>query len=734
MLWSASPMLLIFFFLVCKSTSNSDPCLVEKLLVFCSSSIVPQNLICSPSSRSFEDTYNTLRYADRAKHIRADVKKNVMSVDFHITNYKKYVQDLEKQNQELRQTKQQLLECLEKADTGSNQTISPIMRQVQERLKDLFRVRRDMCKKQMDSEGAKRELKWKVSRREQAIKRVQQLTGTSSILNKHFGVIERMKKRIEKEEQSLQQSTRHIHDQHNLIRKAVAEFTVSDGTQALELLDLNVKSYILESTLHDNEMYLAFVKKLARAQERQATVTENLLTSLLQLVKRQHDVLHSQDLLSPELQHKYEQCCYLVEERGVAFSQQQSVPSPLHRPHSGHNTTVGSREDSGGDVTFSPSSAVATASAVGTGGDGDLFSISDVIDIKMPRLKAHDLLQRVAEVKPQAPQRVLKPISAVRPDVRLNSHQDPASSNSPLPSMPLPLPSQQASLSQASALSPDKPVSNTATSHNPIKQLHFHLDACPSHRERNNSIHCKDKKWESKQLITSSTSRLGENLGVHAAARLQSQPTHHQFAICRTSQRKLPTSPPLPVVFDSGQQSPLSVDAHSSTDNLSNTFQVLRPTLPNTPCIDAVTSPNRQHQIQHPQTPQCLVSSSSLMPVNTPRGKRPVSSGHQHRLSFHEAYGEGGKSQSHCQLLAAQGDSRGQHLQHTCNMSRLNANNGNSNASVRQSAVSCVNPRACFPSSTPEKNALQNAASRTNSPSLRPDSTQQNSQVSTSSK
>ena len=30
--------------------------------------------ISSPSSRSFEDTYNTLRYADRAKHIRADVR------------------------------------------------------------------------------------------------------------------------------------------------------------------------------------------------------------------------------------------------------------------------------------------------------------------------------------------------------------------------------------------------------------------------------------------------------------------------------------------------------------------------------------------------------------------------------------------------------------------------------------------------------------------------------------
>ena len=44
-----------------------------------------------------------------------------------------------------------------------------------------------------------------------------------------------MKKRIEKEEQSLQQSTLRIHDQDNLIRKAVAEFTVTDRKQAPEV-------------------------------------------------------------------------------------------------------------------------------------------------------------------------------------------------------------------------------------------------------------------------------------------------------------------------------------------------------------------------------------------------------------------------------------------------------------------------------------------------------------------
>ena len=44
--------------------------------------------------RSFEDTYNTLKYANRAKKIKVNLKKNVMSVNFHVGQYAKIVEDL----------------------------------------------------------------------------------------------------------------------------------------------------------------------------------------------------------------------------------------------------------------------------------------------------------------------------------------------------------------------------------------------------------------------------------------------------------------------------------------------------------------------------------------------------------------------------------------------------------------------------------------------------------------
>ena len=58
------------------------------------------NLTCclfikhSPSFLNYEDTYNTLKYADRAMNIRCKVVKNEMSVDMHVSRYAKIAEEL----------------------------------------------------------------------------------------------------------------------------------------------------------------------------------------------------------------------------------------------------------------------------------------------------------------------------------------------------------------------------------------------------------------------------------------------------------------------------------------------------------------------------------------------------------------------------------------------------------------------------------------------------------------
>ncbi|KAG8505018.1 Kinesin-like protein KIF18B [Galemys pyrenaicus] len=57
----------------------------------------------SPSSLTYEDTYNTLKYADRAKEIKLSLKSNVISLDCHISQYATICQQLQTEVATLRE-------------------------------------------------------------------------------------------------------------------------------------------------------------------------------------------------------------------------------------------------------------------------------------------------------------------------------------------------------------------------------------------------------------------------------------------------------------------------------------------------------------------------------------------------------------------------------------------------------------------------------------------------------
>lgn len=48
----------------------------------------------SPANGSYEDTQNTLKYANRAKNIKTSLKKNIHNVKYHISQYTKIISKL----------------------------------------------------------------------------------------------------------------------------------------------------------------------------------------------------------------------------------------------------------------------------------------------------------------------------------------------------------------------------------------------------------------------------------------------------------------------------------------------------------------------------------------------------------------------------------------------------------------------------------------------------------------
>mmetsp|Transcript_2324 Transcript_2324/g.3367 ORF Transcript_2324/g.3367 Transcript_2324/m.3367 type:complete len:921 (+) Transcript_2324:100-2862(+) len=81
----------------------------------------------SPSDLSYEDTYNTLKYASRAKNIKTKVVRNIQNVSVHLSKYRSVMSELEKKIDTLKNENQSLKEKLASASPSSSITRKPSM-------------------------------------------------------------------------------------------------------------------------------------------------------------------------------------------------------------------------------------------------------------------------------------------------------------------------------------------------------------------------------------------------------------------------------------------------------------------------------------------------------------------------------------------------------------------------------------------------------------------------------
>lgn len=74
----------------------------------------------APTSLSYEDTYNTLKYATRAKKIKGKLTKNIVSVEMHNAQYEKFCKQLKTENEKLIEELEKLKEQRNQQDFQNN--------------------------------------------------------------------------------------------------------------------------------------------------------------------------------------------------------------------------------------------------------------------------------------------------------------------------------------------------------------------------------------------------------------------------------------------------------------------------------------------------------------------------------------------------------------------------------------------------------------------------------------
>ncbi|NWY51687.1 KI18A protein, partial [Chionis minor] len=251
----------------------------------------------SPSSMFYDDTYNTLKYANRAKDIKSSLKSNVVSLDSHISQYVKICNE---QKKEILMLKEKLREYEEKqasipenhnAITLSNNQQEEIQR-YKETLKNVFANREEIRKEYLKLEMQLKENTLKTYYQKQCHEQIQLMCSEERVekatckRDQRLAMLRthriHMQKKKEEEAEHFEENTNWLHRVENEMR-----LLGQDGCIPKELCkDLQCCHLNLE--VKDLKAQIEHVLSLVSLQDQHYKQTEKVLNTLLPVLRKQY--------------------------------------------------------------------------------------------------------------------------------------------------------------------------------------------------------------------------------------------------------------------------------------------------------------------------------------------------------------------------------------------------------------------------------------------------------------
>ncbi|XP_069766029.1 kinesin-like protein KIF18A isoform X2 [Narcine bancroftii] len=297
----------------------------------------------SPSASSYEDTYNTLKYANRAKDIKSSLKSNIVSLDCHISKYAAICEELRREVTQLKEKLKAYEEgrcAMTRNDPRAGQAVISLQQQgleksFQDALDARQVIQRDYL--ELEAHATEMELKAFFRLRDQARVKIlcteQQLEQASckfersqaSSSRRHEHLLEKMQQAEEK----LQENGGRISQLGTKI--------ASDGktTSFPQILKLNMQNLLLEAEVNNCKQHSNYMTHLMTLQDRDSRQTEKLVTTLLQIVRNQFNMLKEARLATAETESQFNELERLVRgEKAVLWADQLNAEEFKENQHS----------------------------------------------------------------------------------------------------------------------------------------------------------------------------------------------------------------------------------------------------------------------------------------------------------------------------------------------------------------------------------------------------------------
>ncbi|XP_062918558.1 kinesin-like protein KIF18A isoform X2 [Mobula hypostoma] len=297
----------------------------------------------SPSASSYEDTYNTLKYANRAKDIKSSLKSNIVSLDCHISKYAAICEELRREVTQLKDKLKAYEEgncAITRSDPSTAQAMLSSQQQgLEAALRNAFASRQLIQKDYFQLEAHAKEIELKAFFRLRDQERIRILC-TEQQLEQASCKFERSQAasscRRDHLLEKMQQVEEKLKENGNLISQLGTKIG-SDGktTSFPQILKLSMKNLMLEAEASNSKQHSDYVTRLMTLQDRDSRQTEKLVTTLLQVVRKQFNMLREASLANEDTVSQFSDLERLVRgEKAVLWADQISTEESKANQHS----------------------------------------------------------------------------------------------------------------------------------------------------------------------------------------------------------------------------------------------------------------------------------------------------------------------------------------------------------------------------------------------------------------
>ncbi|XP_007950142.1 kinesin-like protein KIF18A [Orycteropus afer afer] len=295
----------------------------------------------SPSSVFYDDTYNTLKYANRAKEIKSSLKSNVLSLNNHITQYVKICNE---QKKEILMLKEKLKAYeVQKAFVDKNNKAklmisSPQEKEIkrfQEILNCLFQKREEIRQEYLNLEMLLKENELKMFHEQQCHKQIEMMCSEDKVEKatcKRDHRLEMLKTRRcyleKKREEELKQFDRNTNWLHCVENEI--SFLGQNGHTPKELKK-DLRYHHLHLQTKDLKAQIKHMMDLASLQEQQYRQTEIVLNTLLPAFRKQYCALKEAGLSNAAFESEFKAIQHLVERKKMVAWADQTTEHPQQK-------------------------------------------------------------------------------------------------------------------------------------------------------------------------------------------------------------------------------------------------------------------------------------------------------------------------------------------------------------------------------------------------------------------